>query len=309
MVWGIFGSMMDQQKISIGRVRQAYRLNAQDAGILIAALERVNCLHLYELWHEAVRFVAIEDHNKKSLFDEVTEPYFPDTSDLGQGPLEGRILAKRLLKHFLFAARAEKPRDQLQRIFDRVLHFTYDDPDEQQALSVNHILDMIYKQRVFGFHGKDKVDLSWVSVSPELFAEFCSLFDDAISVNKEGAVLWLFEQGYSQVRSVKGLSMELARRIVAAAATAQAQAAPEILPFSTPPETAIFIPRSLWEGKTRRAVREAMRKEEFSDAVIAHILLTRCDAPKTEIASLLDTNTKRIRALLAEAAAMHIEDS
>lgn len=97
-------------------------------------------------------------------------------------------------------------------------------------------------------------------------------------------------------------------RIQAAAATVQAQATPA-LPSSPSPIAAIIVPRSLWEGKTHRAVREAMRKEEFSDAVIAHILFTRCEAPKTEIASLLDTNTKRVRTFLAEAAAMNIVNS
>ena len=98
-------------------------------------------------------------------------------------------------------------------------------------------------------------------------------------------------------------------RIQAAAATVQAQATPAILPSSPSPIAAIIVPRSLWEGKTHRAVREAMRKEEFSDAVIAHILFTRCEAPKTEIASLLDTNTKRVRTFLAEAAAMNFVNS
>ena len=97
-------------------------------------------------------------------------------------------------------------------------------------------------------------------------------------------------------------------RIQAAAATVQAQATPA-LPSSPSPIAAIIVHRSLWEGKTHRAVREAMRKEEFSDAVIAHILFTRCEAPKTEIASLLDTNTKRVRTFLAEAAAMNIVNS
>ncbi len=52
--------MLDSQKISIGRVRQAYRQNAQEAGVLISALAELGCVALYEFWHEAERFVAIE---------------------------------------------------------------------------------------------------------------------------------------------------------------------------------------------------------------------------------------------------------
>lgn len=293
----------------MGRVRQAYRLHRQDAGVLIAALDRQSCIDVYALWREAVHFIAVEENNKKSIYDEVVEPYFPDTSDMGQGPLEGRILTKRLLRLFLSYARGGKPKEYLQQIFDRVLHFTYDDPNEQQVDSANQILELIYEQGIFDYHGKDKVDIGWIYARPELFEKFCNFFDDAIFVDKVAAVLWLFEHGYSQKRSVNGLSEELVQRILAATATAKAQAAPEILPDSAPPVAAINVPRSLWEGKTRRAVREAMRKEEFSDAVIAYILFTRCEVPKTEIANLLDTNTKKIRAFLEEAAAMHIVDS
>lgn len=300
--------MLDLNKISIGRVRQAFKLNLQDAGILIAALAERGSVDLYELWHEAVRFFAVEENNKKSMYDEVDEPYFPDVSDMGNGPLEGRILTKRLLRHFLHSARSEKSRELLQRIFNRVLNFTYDSPDEQQADLSNRILDLMYEQGGFDYHGKDKVDIGWKYVRPELFERFCNFFDDAIFADKEAAVVWLDEHGYAQARDVKGLSMELGKRILAAAAIAQPHALPVTLP-SSPPIAAIIVPRSLWEGKTRRAVREAMRKEDFSDSIIAHILFTRCDVPKTEIAKLLDTNTKRIRAFLEETSGMNIVDS
>lgn len=300
--------MLNQERIPIGRVRQAYRLDAQHAGLLISAIASQGCVDLYELWHEAERFVAIEDNNKRSLYDEVVEPHFPGVSDLGQDLLQQRIATKRLLRHYLYSARGGKAREHLQRIFDRVLHFAYDEPDQKQIDAVNRMLDMIYEQQHFGYHGKNKVDIAWVYVSPELFAEFCSLYDDAVSADKQAAVLWLDEQGYSQERSVKGLSKELVKRMLANAPADGAQAAPETRP-SSPPSATISVPRSLWEGKTRRAVREAMRKEEFSDAVITHILFTRCDVPKTEIASLLDTNTKRVRAFLEETASMNIVDS
>lgn len=292
----------------MGRVRQAYRLNVQEAGVLISALTHQGCIELYELWHEAERFVAIEENNKKSIYDEVDEAYFPDVSDLKQDLLHQRLATKRLLRHFLSLARGGKPIEQLQRIFDRVLHFTYDGPDKQQVDSVNRILDLIYEQ-VIDYHGKDKVDIGWIYVRPELFEKFCNFFDDAIFANKEAAAVWLSEQGYSWERSVKGLSKEIVERILVTAATVQTQTTPATLLSPSPPTAALIVPRSLWEGKTHRAVREAMRKEEFSDAVIAHILLTRCKVPKTEIASLLNTNTKRIRDFLAEAATIDIVDS
>ncbi|MDL2271847.1 hypothetical protein LJC23_02310 [Desulfovibrio sp. OttesenSCG-928-I05] len=274
-------------------------MNGQEADVLISTLVPQGCIKLYELWHEAVRFVAVEENNKKSIYDEVDEPYFPDTSDMGNGPLEGRILTKRLLRHFLYSARSGTPRDLLQRIFDRVLHFTYDGPDAQQAASVNRILDMIYEQRHFGYRGKDKVDIAWEYVSPELFAEFCGFFDDAISVNKVAAVIWLFEQGYSHERDVKGLSKELVKRILAAqAATIQdaqsAQSTKNTAKRPAKPTPApIIVYRVLWEGREPATVVEAMREEKYIDAVIAHVLFHWCELTnKTEIGRLLIKDEK-----------------
>lgn len=312
--------MLSQEYIPIGRLKQAYRLNAQEANILIVALERLNCLDLYELWHEAVRFVAVEENNKKSIYDEVDEPYFPDVSDMGQGPLQGRILTKRLLRHFLFSARGGTPREHLQKIFERVLHFAYDDPTKQQVDSVNRILDLIYEQRHFGYRGKDKVDIAWEYVSPELFTLFCSFFDDAISANKEAAVRHLAEHGFSWEHGVKGLSKEIVERILAAPVvsvqdmeSAQPPKAPAKRP-SKPAPAPIIVYRVLWEGKEPAAVVEAMREEKYIDAVIAHVLFHWCELTnKTEIGRLLlqseresSTYLHYVDRLLKKAAALTI---
>jgi len=300
--------MLNQDYIPIGKLKQAYRLNAQEADSLIITLARRNCIDLYKIWHEAVRFVATEENNKKSLYDEAAEPYFPDVMDLRKDLLQSRIATKRLLRHFLYSARTGKPREQLQKIFDRVLHCTYDNPGEEHIGSVNRILDMIYEQRHFGFHGKDKVDIAWEYVSPELFAKFCTFFDDAVSANKEAAVLHLFEHGYSWDHAVKGLSKEIVERILATAATAQAQTAH--VPPPKPSSTAIIVPRVLWNGKTPQAARDAMAAEDIPQNIIAHILYTRCKITnKSYIASLLDTYPKKVTAFLAETAVMDIADS
>ena len=301
--------MLDQERIPIGKLKQAYRLNAQEADALISALARQDCIELYELWHEAAHFVAVEENNKKSLYAEVDEIRFPGVSDLKQDLLQQRIATKRLLRHFLFSARGGEPRERLQRIFDRVLHYTYDEPDEQQVVSVNHILDMIYEQRRIGFHGKDKVDIFWEYVSPELFAKFCGIFDDAVSVNKEAAVHHLFEHGYSWERAVKGLSKETVERILATAAAAQVQT-PHAAPPPQAPSTATPVSRALWNGKTPQAARDTMAAENIPPNIIAHILYTRINITnKAYIAKLLDTYPKKVTKFLAEAAALNIVDS
>lgn len=312
--------MLDSQKIPMGRVRQAYRLNAQDAGLLIIALADQGCVDLYALWREAERFVAVEENNKKSIYDEVEEAYFPDVLDLKQDLLQQRLATKRLLRHFLTFVRGGKPKERLQKIFDRVLHFTYDGPDQHHIDSVNRTLDLIYELRGLDYHGKDRVDIGWIYVRPELFEKFCDFFDDAVSANKEAAVLWLDEHGYSQERSVKGLSKELAKRILAAHAAAMqdaqsAQPAKNPAKRSLKPAPApIVVPRALWEGKEPSSVVEAMRERKDIDAVIAHVLFHWCELTnKTEIGRLLLQSEKEpstylhyVDRLLKKAAALTI---
>jgi hypothetical protein len=315
--------MLTQADIPVGRLKQAYRLNAQEADGLIIALARRNCIDLYKIWHEAVRFVTTEENNKKSLYDETAEPYFPDVMDLKKDLLQSRIATKRLLRHFLYSSRSGTPREHLQKIFDRVLHYTYDDPGEEHICSVNRILDMIYEQRHFGFHGKDKVDIAWEYVSPELFAKFCSFFDDAISANKEAAVIHLFEHGYSWDHAVKGLSREIVERILATAATVQAQTTQATLDGhpqeDTPTQSlasSIVVPRALWEGKSPEAICKAMDDEGFGKPIIAYVLSEWCEKPnKTKIGQLLgprgenehdSTSRSRTYKLLAEAEAFTI---
>jgi hypothetical protein len=302
--------MLSQERIPIGKLRQAYRLNTQEADALISALARRDCIEPYELWHEAVCFVAVEENNKKSIYDEVDEPHFPGVSDLKQDLLQQRIATKRLLRHFLFSARAGTPKEHSQKIFDRVLHYTYDEPGEQDIDSVNQILDSIYDQRHFGFHEKDKVDiLAGAYVSPVLYAKFCSFFDDAIAANKEAAVLHLFEHGYSWDHAVKGLSKEIVERILATAATAVQAQTTHATPSPEPSSTAIFVPRALWNGKTPQAVRDAMTAD-YPRNIITHILYTRCNITnKSYIAKLLDIYPKKVTKYLAEAAVMKIVDS
>ncbi len=276
--------MLDQELISIGKLKTAYRLNAHDAGMHLSAFARMGCLDVYALWSEANHFVAFEEHSKKSFYADMEESYFPDVKDLSNDLLQERIATKRLLRYFLHSSRNKKPREYLQRIFDRVVHFTYDDPDAQHVEVVNQILDLLY-EHVFDYHGDDKVDIAWALVRPVLFTKFCSFFDDAISVNKEAAVRHMDEHGYAQVQEVKGLSFALGKRILAnpPAPTRRTQ----IMLPSQPTATVIRVPRTLWEAKSPEAVRNGMREEGFHDAIIAYVLVNWCNVNKTKSGTLL----------------------
>jgi len=157
--------MLNQERIPIGKLKQAYALNEQEADSLIIVLARKNCIDLYENWHEAEYFFVSQKNSENETDGNAVKPYFPGVSDLQGDLLQARIATKRLLRHFLFCARASTPREYLQKIFNRVLQFTYDGADKTYIDLAEQILDLIYEQCAFRFHGRKKVDLFVTSVS------------------------------------------------------------------------------------------------------------------------------------------------
>jgi hypothetical protein len=315
--------MLNQERIPIGKLKQAYGLTEQEADVFIAALARQDCIDLYENWREAEYFFVAKENPETETDGEAVKPYFPDTVDLRKNLLQERIATKRLLRYFLFRARASTPREHLQKRFDRVLQFTYDEADKSHFDLSEQILDLIYGQRHFGFHGRDKVSLFSVDVSPELFTKFCSFFDNVITVDKVAAVRYLFDSGYPLKREVKGISKALVKRVTAALdsppadtpavpptssvpeeipatplvaslegipAAPPASSASEEFPAAPPPTSSkpeIVVRRDLWEGKRPTAICEAMRAAGLDDFVIAYVLYSSCGQKKKHIGKLL----------------------
>jgi len=85
------------------------------------------------------------------------------------------------------------------------------------------------------------------------------------------------------------------------------------------PASSVFVPRSLWEGKRPKAIRDDMKEKGYADPVIAYVLLNWCGQKKTHLGRLLmepnqhgktdrDESSYRrlIDRLLAEAASLTI---
>jgi hypothetical protein len=160
-------------------------------------------------------------------------------------------------------------------------------------------------------------DLVWKKLYYSGFSEHYSflqkLFIDTIVISKVPAISYLFGCGYSLQREVKGISQATVGSITATI-TAQNQAQDDNKP-AVPPSSAIFVPRSLWEGKSPEAVCKAMKDNGFGDNIIAYILFTKCKKKKTHIGRLLgprgenehdSASRSRTNKFLAEAAASTI---
>ena len=315
--------MLHQERIPIGKLKQAYDLNEQEADILITVLARQRCIDLYESWREAEYFFVAKENPNDATDKEARKPYFPDVLDLGGDILQERIATKRMLRFFLFRARAKTPREHLQKRFNRILQFTYDAADKAYIDLVAQILDLIYEQCIIGYRCRDKVDIAWEYVSPELFTKFCSFFDDAISVDKAAAVRYLYESGYPLKREVKGLSYAIVERITATTAShpqvehitaPHAVHPPEDTPVA-PAASSIAVSSDLWEGKSSEAICKAMSDDGFDKPIIAYVLYAWRKKSKTEIGRLLgprgenehdSASRRRTNELLKEAAAFTI---
>ena len=328
--------MLNQDRIAIGKLKQAYGLDAQEADILIAELAKRKCLYLYDSWQEAENFFAAQENPQNESGPAREELYFPELLDLQRDLLRERIATKRILKFFMVRARGSTPRECLQKRFDRVLHFTYDATynvvDKPHGDLVNQILDLIYEQRVSAFLGppKNRVDIFVGYVSRELFTKFCRFFDDAITVDKASAVRYLSEFGYPLKQEVKGISRKLVESLTAVTTqhlTAQSSALMDQNALiqkdnvssvdmpSKPEPSPITVPAKLWQGKTPPAVRDAMRHEGYDDSVIAYVLFNWCKLKnKTQIGKLLggdpdqndSTHLRRANSLLGKSKALTI---
>jgi hypothetical protein len=316
--------MLSQERIPIGKLKQAYGLTEQEADVFITAIARQNCIDLYENWREAEYFFFAKKNSENETDGEAVKPYFPETFDLKKDLLEERIATKRMLRHFLRHAKNATPREYLHKIFDRILQFTYDEADKSHFDLVEKILDLIYEQRHFELRRRGWVDLlGGAYVSPELFTKFCSFFDDAITVDKVAAIRYLFESGYPLKREVKGISKDIVKRLTVALdsppeetpavpptssvpeevpatplvapleglpVAPSAPSSPEEVPIAPPPTPSkpeIVVRRNLWEGKRPTTICEAMRAAGLDDFVIAYVLYNSCGQKKKHIGRLL----------------------
>ncbi len=120
------------------------------------------------------------------------------------------------------------------------------------------------------------------------------IFVDALTVKKAAAVQHLAACGYPYRQEVKGLSRAFFEGI------AQEYFTPSPTPVEAVPQddsnalnpdgvaSALRVPRHLWEGKSPTTARDAMRREGYDDAVVAHVLFVWCRINnKTRVGKLL----------------------
>jgi hypothetical protein len=326
--------MLDQERIPIRKLKQAFELNEQDAETVIASLwpDRVFPYALWEMayllrWKDAASRNTVFYKAKKSSPFPTFDPSEHELSLL-------HIYSDRIIRFFselsaiLFAA-------ELREGFDRILNLTYEKNDNVFHEDIEYIftgLSRIESELNLGIHRP----FTWATnITAERFHEvfeakaifvasynlafLSKIFLDAVVVDKTAAIRHLIDGGYSWRQAVKGISRTVVERITAKPSTPQAQDAPVLHVQDDFPKTlapsAILVSRSLWDGKSEKAVRDNMRQQDFTDPVIAYVLHNWRDLKnKTQIGRLLgpdgqndSTYLRLAHRLLAEAATLNIQ--
>ncbi|GHV51744.1 hypothetical protein FACS1894168_3980 [Deltaproteobacteria bacterium] len=101
------------------------------------------------------------------------------------------------------------------------------------------------------------------------FGFLSPIFPETIVVDKAAAIRHLSKCAYSLRHEVKGISQTLVERIAATPSAPDQDSPAE--PLSKPAGEVIRIPADLWQGKSSAAIRTDMRKG-YADSVIAFVL-------------------------------------
>lgn len=287
--------MLDPQRTTIAKLKEAYGLNSQEAEELLNALYP-DGVYPFEVWRHSFGKGRLSWKFGKKQEGKAQNPqlaYFPEKF------CPTRIFAIELVASLFDPARLHNI-SFLEQGVEAVILATYDDAPfpfkgEKEALF------KLMRKEVKEYNSQKQTENVW-RLTHHFSTEYDfvhQMFPDTIVVDKSAAVRYLHTCGYALCHEVKGLS----RAVVEQLTTVTAEPADNL-------ETTIAVPAALWDGKTNPAVRDAMRENNYSDPVIAYVLHEWCGLTnKTQIGILLgpvgalpdSTSLRRANRLLAEA--------
>lgn len=280
--------MLDQQKISLGRVRQAYRLTANEVETIVQAMWP-HAVFPVELWHRAYEAYWKDFAHSNQTVNNIEIPVLP------QPCLQGKRLHTYLfgcdIMDFFRELSMALPVNPLYKGLKYILEETYEEidtifPEERQAL-----FDSLRRLDTEDFARQYEADSPlWekalFAIPASMYHFISQIFVDTILVHREEAIRLL--RDYPLRMEVKGITRALGESILT-------KTAPEIPVPEIPDSQAdscvveeavdgrvIFrIPAAVWKGKPDQAVHAAM-KDTYPPSVIAYVLFYWC-APKPEV--------------------------
>ena len=270
--------MLDLQRIPMSRVLRAYELTLYQADDLIQALcpHAVFPLGLWQrayehFWKDYARTAAMQQRAECLILPDVEmEPgkrFFTDLCGFDVMAFFRKLsllinskITKMGLEYILF---------ETYGTFDNVY------PEDRDFLfSTLQKLE----QRGPDYHMYDVENLDdEILFLPASSYHFIShIFFDTIMVDRVAVVLQL--RDFPLIHEVKGLTHAFVKSVL----NSEQQEAPIQIAVIAEPvvqiaesQDAVLVRRSVWAGKTKEAIRDAMRKEGLDDEYIVYVLLRR----------------------------------
>jgi hypothetical protein len=259
-------SMLDQECITIGKLKQAYKLNTQDVDSLLSALSP-DSVSPYVLWYKAYSAFWRDSANEISRLYEVENPPFPDAGTLPDGYFPQDTYAAWIVQFFVVLAAMVKV-DVLEKGLDYVIEATYDGDAfafKQPKEDLFYILYLSEKNIANMARTKGVRDNRLAL--PVYFEFIAKFFPDTVIVDTIAAIRHF--RNYPLHQEVKGLTRRLVDSVLDAPPPKTPPTPKTTAPSAEPADEGqpedqkpiIRVPASLWEGKPDAAVRDAMKAD------------------------------------------------
>ena len=275
----------------MGRLRQAYLLTANEVETVIQALwpDKVFPMELWQRIH-AKYWRGFADSNQ-AVYN-IESPALPEIqhTDKYFYPHLCALDIMSFFRKLSLNIQAKILEDGLNHILEE----TYEDidgvfPEERKYLF--DTLTQLEKQDTSKqyYDASDFFEDKILSLPAAIYHFISHIFSDTVLVDKVAVIRHL--RSYPLKCEVKGITNALVNSILNSEPENSFHIADVKAEASTSPEPAvqggiISIPRALWEHKPETSVRDCM-KDEYSDAIIAYVLLKWRKIPKTRIGQLL----------------------
>ena len=275
--------MLDQQKISLGRVRQAYRLTSNEVETVIQAMWP-HAVFPAELWRRA------HEAYWKDFADSNQTVYNIESPALPQPCLSDKRIHTYLfgcdIMDFFKKLSWNIHANALELGLKYILEETYDEidnvfPEEREFLF--HTLKNLKTEDFFDQYSPDSplFEESMFTIPASSYHFISHIFVDTILVNRDDTIRFL--RNYPLHKEVKGITRALVKSIL----EAMPPESPKVQTEQPAVEEAedgrlVFrIPSTVWRGKPDHAVYDAM-KDTYPLSVIASVLFYWCSADKPE---------------------------
>ena len=272
--------MLDQQKISMGRVRQAYGLKGNDVEKVLQALWP-NAIFPVELWRRAYEtyWRAFADSNQ-SVYN-IESPALPEIN------LSAKYFHPHLcafdVQAFFRKLSLNIQSGTLREGLNYILEEAYEDIEavfsEEREFLFNTLAQL---EKTDGFEqyspDSELFEEKILSVPVSSYHFIAHIFTDTMLVDRAAAIKFL--RDYPLRREVKGIT----RTIVASILNIPVSEVPTAFEKETPlvalettmpsekPQAPLSVPTALWKGKTKEHICAVLREKGWDKLEIAHVL-------------------------------------